>query len=137
MMVCLCNMIYWTLSFSLSLFFLPHPSTNLFFFHHSSLALDRVLPSTAKGIKMQNNTSTHQNCFEGPEKLLEIWFSTMESIDVNNTSHNLRSIERHVWQDMLRVSVKCSVLSVISNDYTDAYLLRHVKLDASHWIHIQ
>ncbi|CDH58489.1 predicted protein [Lichtheimia corymbifera JMRC:FSU:9682] len=82
---------------------------------------------------MQNNTSTHnQDCFEGPEKLLEIWFSTMESIDVNNTSRNLRIIERHVWQDMLRVSVKCSVLSVISNDYMDAYLLRHVKLDASY-----
>lgn len=133
MMVCLCNMIYWMLSFSLFSF----PSLSLFF-HHSSLthkfALDRVPPSAAKRSTMQNDSSTYEDCFEGPEKLLEIWFSTIESIDTHNTSRNLRSIERHVWQDMLRVSVKCSVLSVISNDYMDAYLLRHVKFDASYSI---
>jgi S-adenosylmethionine decarboxylase len=71
------------------------------------------------------NTS---NPFEGPEKLLEIWF-TPSPADVQGASstidgkHGLRRVDRSVWEDMLGV-VKCQVLSVVEGTETDAYLLR-------------
>jgi S-adenosylmethionine decarboxylase len=55
------------------------------------------------------------NGFEGPEKLLEIWFNTASQA-------SLRSIDPNVWQDMLRI-VQCQVLSTIHNENADAYLL--------------
>jgi S-adenosylmethionine decarboxylase len=70
------------------------------------------------------------NPFEGPEKLLEIWF-TPSPTDVQAASaastidgkHGLRKVDRSVWEDMLAV-VKCQVLSVVEGTETDAYLLR-------------
>lgn len=53
--------------------------------------------------------------FEGPEKLLEIWFST-------TSTAGLRSIHPLIWHDMLKI-VQCQVLSTIHNDSADAYLL--------------
>lgn len=68
--------------------------------------------------------------FEGPEKLLEVWFapSPAHVPDVhspNNGKIGLRKVPRYVWEDMLAI-VKCKVLSVIEGDETDAYLLRLV-----------
>ncbi|RIA86728.1 S-adenosylmethionine decarboxylase [Glomus cerebriforme] len=69
--------------------------------------------------------------FEGPEKLLEIWFGpTPESIpEISSKFDNdlsprsgLRLVERDVWDEMLDI-VKCHVLNVVHNDYLDAYLL--------------
>lgn len=70
------------------------------------------------------NTS---NPFEGPEKLLEIWF-TPSPADVQDSStidgkRGLRRVDRSVWEDMLAI-VKCQVLSVVEGTETDAYLLR-------------
>ncbi|KAI7880602.1 S-adenosylmethionine decarboxylase [Lichtheimia hyalospora FSU 10163] len=65
------------------------------------------------------NYSAEEGCFEGPEKLLEIWFSP---VIPKNENANLRQIERHVWDDML-ATVKCTVLSIIRNPHADAYLL--------------
>eukprot|EP00842_Homolaphlyctis_polyrhiza_P002016 jgi/Hompol1/2815/HPOL_003031-RA len=101
--------------------------------------------------------------FEGPEKLLEIWFES--SADENASEHHpnhsdnsdesdtsslsdcekpahhyassaiadtdghfhfhrlgLRSVSRAVWEDMLNI-VQCRVLSVIKNEFADAFLL--------------
>ena len=66
--------------------------------------------------------------FEGPEKLLEIWFapSPADVPDASSTitgKHGLRGITRSVWEDMLAI-VKCKILSVVEGTETDAYLLR-------------
>jgi S-adenosylmethionine decarboxylase len=66
--------------------------------------------------------------FEGPEKLLEIWFapSPADVPDASSTitgKHGLRRIKRSVWEDMLAI-VKCKILSVVEGTETDAYLLR-------------
>ncbi|KAI8906827.1 S-adenosylmethionine decarboxylase proenzyme [Gorgonomyces haynaldii] len=56
--------------------------------------------------------------FEGPEKLLEIWFPGQVSAE----RAGLRSVDRFVWENMLKI-VQCRVLSVIRNEFCDAYLL--------------
>jgi S-adenosylmethionine decarboxylase len=65
--------------------------------------------------------------FEGPEKLLELWFaptasSVPGSLDENGKT-GLRRVDRNVWEDMLDI-VKCKVLSVMEGNEIDAYLLR-------------
>ncbi|KAG6369666.1 S-adenosylmethionine decarboxylase [Boletus reticuloceps] len=69
--------------------------------------------------------------FEGPEKLLEVWFAP-SAASVHSTHSpdgrvGLRKIPRRVWEDMLDI-VKCKVLSVIEGDQTDAYLLSESSL---------
>lgn len=65
--------------------------------------------------------------FEGPEKLLEIWFAPsaayVPALD-NACEHKtgLRTVSRQTWEDMLDI-VKCKVLSVIEGTEMDAYLL--------------
>jgi S-adenosylmethionine decarboxylase len=79
--------------------------------------------------------------FEGPEKLLEIWFAP--SPDELPSSHEqpglrlrptkgkgreaewqgLRRVGREVWEEMLDI-VKCKVLSYVEGADLDAYLLR-------------
>lgn len=66
--------------------------------------------------------------FEGPEKLLEIWF-TPSAGDVpdahspENGKTGLRKIDPSVWEDMLDI-VQCKVLSMVRGQEMDAYLLR-------------
>lgn len=99
------------------------------------------------------NYSAEFGCFEGPEKLLEIWFSpspftskhsanngnnsdselsdesspaTPNESQINLSlgfSSDLRTVDRAIWDSML-ATVKCTVLSVVSNAHVDAYLLR-------------
>jgi S-adenosylmethionine decarboxylase len=57
--------------------------------------------------------------FEGPEKLLELWFSPSH----NQIDGGLRGVPRHVWEEMLDI-VRCKVLSVVNGQDMDAYLLR-------------
>ena len=79
--------------------------------------------------------------FEGPEKLLELWFapSLDDFADVPDSSargglrfrstgvqrhwRGLRRIPRGVWEEMLDI-VKCKVLSMVEGEELDAYLLR-------------
>lgn len=84
--------------------------------------------------------------FEGPEKLLEIWFAPgQEAIPTTSTTQladglkrrervkggsstggelrGLRCVPREIWEEMLDI-VKCKVLSVVEGDEIDAYLLR-------------
>jgi len=95
--------------------------------------------------EMQSSTP-----FEGPEKLLEIWFApSADRLPVVDAAKygsgdgdgdgdgdendfikrkGLRKIHRAVWEEMLDV-VKCKVLSVIVGEETDAYLLRWASRD--------
>ncbi len=79
-------------------------------------------------MKAGTDASNTSNPFEGPEKLLEIWF-TPSPTDVPGVSptidgkHGLRKVDRSVWEDMLAV-VKCQILSVVEGTEMDAYLLR-------------
>jgi S-adenosylmethionine decarboxylase len=66
--------------------------------------------------------------FEGPEKLLEIWFAPSAADVPDATSSKdgrtgLRNVNRHVWEEMLSI-VQCKVLSMIEGAEMDAYLLR-------------
>lgn len=66
--------------------------------------------------------------FEGPEKLLEVWFapSPAQVPDVSTATDGkfgLRKVPRSVWEAMLDI-VKCKILSVIEGTEMDAYLLR-------------
>ncbi|KAH9855205.1 S-adenosylmethionine decarboxylase [Lenzites betulinus] len=65
--------------------------------------------------------------FEGPEKLLEIWFapSAADCSDVISSTDGkfgLRKVPRAIWEEMLDI-VKCKILSVVEGAETDAYLL--------------
>ncbi|CAO1628663.1 unnamed protein product [Sympodiomycopsis kandeliae] len=85
----------------------------------------------------QEEEEDPQGPFEGPEKLLELWFAegpellpddTLRSeFSILSTSeaiprHGLRAIPRPEWEQMLDI-VKCKVLSVIQGAEMDAYLL--------------
>lgn len=78
--------------------------------------------------------------FEGPEKLLELWFAPSEQdvtdrqLELKGGRTNaegrksprwtgLRQVERSVWDSMLD-EVQCKALSVIEGEECDAYLLR-------------
>lgn len=88
------------------------------------------------------DTEIHPCPFEGPEKLLEIWFaptaqyvydafvaSRPQGVDVEDVEegkYGLRAVERRVWDEMLDI-VKCKVLSVLYGTEMDAYLLRYAR----------
>lgn len=63
------------------------------------------------------------NAFEGPEKLLEVWFAPSPN-DLLECSEptGLKAVPSEVWKSMLDL-VHCQVLSIIENDHVDAYLL--------------
>jgi len=76
-------------------------------------------------------STSESSQFEGPEKLLEIWFAPSPA-DVERAApqtkdgkYGLRRVDRAVWEEMLDI-VKCKVLSVIEGTDMDAYLLRSV-----------
>lgn len=61
--------------------------------------------------------------FEGPEKLLEVWFSPSPSaLPQSCNPQGLKSVSRSVWEPMLDL-VQCKILSVINAEEIDAYLL--------------
>lgn len=78
-----------------------------------------------------DGSETNSGPFEGPEKLLEIWFapSPYDVPDAAQPDENgrfgLRKVKREVWEEMLDL-VKCKVLSVVEGKEIDAYLLRWV-----------
>ncbi|KAJ7594844.1 S-adenosylmethionine decarboxylase [Mycena floridula] len=70
--------------------------------------------------------------FEGPEKLLEIWFapSAADVPDAQSPEHGrtgLRKIEQNVWEEMLDI-VRCKILSTVQGQDMDAYLLSESSL---------
>ncbi len=77
--------------------------------------LDTQMTTTMNSITVAPDNPVSLTGFEGPEKLLEIWFST-------NSKTGLRAVEPTIWHDMLKI-VQCQVLSTIHNEHADAYLL--------------
>jgi S-adenosylmethionine decarboxylase len=68
----------------------------------------------------KSSTSSH---IAGPEKLLEVWFSS-SATDLPGKAGplGLKAVSADVWKDMLDL-VNCKVLSVIESEHVDAYLL--------------
>ncbi|KAI5956559.1 SPE2 [Candida jiufengensis] len=65
--------------------------------------------------------------FEGPEKLLEIWFWKSENDLPSNLKEGLRSIDLKSWVKILDL-VNCKILSMKSSKFMDAYLLSESSL---------
>ncbi|CAJ0903008.1 320_t:CDS:2 [Entrophospora sp. SA101] len=81
-----------------------------------------------------NVNITQNGIFEGPEKLLELWFYPISpNIEKNHNNENgtsklgLRTVPKEVWDEVLEI-VKCHIISVIENEYIDAYLLSESSL---------
>ncbi|KAF8647153.1 hypothetical protein AX16_006984 [Volvariella volvacea WC 439] len=79
-----------------------------------------------------NSNNQHSAPFEGPEKLLEIWFapSALDVPDANTSidgRFGLRKVDRTVWEEMLNI-VQCKVLSMVQGEEMDAYLLSESSL---------
>ncbi|KAK9466713.1 S-adenosylmethionine decarboxylase [Lipomyces arxii] len=63
------------------------------------------------------------NAFEGPEKLLEVWFAPDRyNLPRTMADDGLKSVSRESWEEMLDL-VHCKALSVIGTAEMDAYLL--------------
>jgi S-adenosylmethionine decarboxylase len=63
------------------------------------------------------------NAFEGPEKLLEVWFSaSATNLPGAAAPYGLKAVSVDTWKEMLDL-VNCKVLSVIESEHVDAYLL--------------
>lgn len=60
------------------------------------------------------------SAFEGPEKLLEIWFKAKPGRE--GDAKDLKMVEREVWETVLD-KVHCCILSSITNEHVHAYLL--------------
>ncbi|KAA8915210.1 hypothetical protein TRICI_002567 [Trichomonascus ciferrii] len=63
------------------------------------------------------------DAFEGPEKLLEIWYSpSPTALPHGMAANGLRAVPRAKWEDVLD-HVHCKVLSVVQTKEMDAYVL--------------
>ncbi|KAK0636017.1 S-adenosylmethionine decarboxylase proenzyme-like protein [Bombardia bombarda] len=63
------------------------------------------------------------NAFEGPEKLLEVWFApSPKSLPPGVNENGLKAVDSTTWEAMLDL-VNCQVLSIVRSDDVDAYLL--------------
>ncbi|KAL6879345.1 S-adenosylmethionine decarboxylase [Trichoderma novae-zelandiae] len=61
--------------------------------------------------------------FEGPEKLLEVWFAPSASaLPQGARPAGLKAVTAETWETMLDM-VNCKILSVLESDAVDAYLL--------------
>ncbi|TLD13010.1 uncharacterized protein PgNI_02657 [Pyricularia grisea] len=61
--------------------------------------------------------------FEGPEKLLEVWFAPSPSaLPLGTKENGLKSVPSDNWVEMLDM-VNCKILSVVQSSVVDAYLL--------------
>ncbi|KAI1438857.1 S-adenosylmethionine decarboxylase [Xylaria sp. CBS 124048] len=63
------------------------------------------------------------NAFEGPEKLLEVWFApTPDCLPPGAQPNGLKAVPGDAWVAMLDL-VNCKILSVLESEDVDAYLL--------------
>ncbi|KAI0130057.1 putative S-adenosylmethionine decarboxylase proenzyme [Xylariales sp. AK1849] len=63
------------------------------------------------------------NAFEGPEKLLEVWFApSADALPPGAKPDGLKAVLAETWVPMLD-EVHCKVLSVVNSEHVDAYLL--------------
>lgn len=80
--------------------------------------------TTISGLQLPNETSQSLTGFEGPEKLMEIWFNFDDDVRAEG---GLRMIEEPIWVDILN-TVKCQILSVKHSKTCDLYLLSESSL---------
>jgi S-adenosylmethionine decarboxylase len=119
------------------------------------LAINHTLHDTKMTIPATLNIPTAPDLasspgpFEGPEKLLEIWFAPSSDAACSAASSHasssrlrqrsdvpgasptsnfggLRRVPRAIWEEMLDI-VKCKVLSTVEGEDLDAYLLSWVQ----------
>jgi S-adenosylmethionine decarboxylase len=64
----------------------------------------------------------YSQSYTGPEKLLEVWFAPSASELGAAGPEGLKKVPSEIWKDMLDL-VNCQVLSVVSSEDVDAYLL--------------
>lgn len=88
--------------------------------HKSSAGTSVECATLKQALPSFDDEEDPQGPFEGPEKLLELWFADSQS-DVKGGG--LKEIDRKIWENMLDI-VKCKVLSTIERHNVDAYLLR-------------
>ncbi|KAI1312944.1 S-adenosylmethionine decarboxylase [Xylaria venustula] len=63
------------------------------------------------------------SAFEGPEKLLEVWFApNPNSLPPSAKPNGLKAVSSDTWVGMLDM-VNCKILSVLEAEHMDAYLL--------------
>ncbi|KAM0328866.1 hypothetical protein ACHAQA_005282 [Verticillium albo-atrum] len=68
------------------------------------------------------------NAFEGPEKLLEVWFApSPNSLPPSAQPNGLKAVSADEWVSMLDM-VNCKILSVLESETVDAYLLSESSL---------
>ncbi|WYZ38111.1 hypothetical protein EsH8_III_000025 [Colletotrichum jinshuiense] len=68
------------------------------------------------------------NAFEGPEKLLEVWFAPgPEALPASAQPNGLKAVSADTWVTMLDL-VNCKILSVLESESVDAYLLSESSL---------
>jgi len=82
------------------------------------------LDSTIRTINyVETENLDSSGAFEGPEKLLEIWFAPSNTnLPKRCHKNGLKSISRELWEEMLDL-VHCKVLSIVESHEVDAYLL--------------
>ncbi|KAK2756417.1 spermidine resistance protein [Arachnomyces sp. PD_36] len=89
---------------------------------------DTTLPSSFTGTPSLtiNHDATvdldSSNAFEGPEKLLEVWFGPSPQDIGSVEPTGLKAVPIDVWEGMLDL-VNCKVLSIVESEDVDAYLL--------------
>jgi S-adenosylmethionine decarboxylase len=79
----------------------------------------------AGSVSIVSDDASGSGPFEGPEKLLELWFAPSPAHLAAGSragSRGLRAVESEVWNEVLD-QVRCKVLSVIRGEQVDAYLL--------------
>lgn len=85
-----------------------------------------VAPAYTEDTYVDHELSTNLDstfAFEGPEKLLEVWFwPSPEKIPEGVSKEGLRAIPLEKWKDILDL-VNCKILSMKSSAALDAYLL--------------
>lgn len=108
-----------TLSLSRSLKSIQLHSTSPYNAHNGAGSSTMHQTNSGKTLVEEPHDDEPMGPFEGPEKLLELWFADSRNDVLDG---GLMRVDRQVWENMLDI-VKCKVLSVIQGDDVDAYLL--------------
>ncbi|RKF64129.1 S-adenosylmethionine decarboxylase proenzyme [Golovinomyces cichoracearum] len=88
--------------------------------YNPSIFKSNSVTSTGSDVIMAFDTN---NAFEGPEKLLEVWFAPApDALPAGVKAGGLKAVPAEIWKEMLSL-VNCKVLSIIESEIIDAYLL--------------
>ncbi|KAL6897466.1 S-adenosylmethionine decarboxylase [Trichoderma evansii] len=83
-------------------------------------------PSSATHLTINHDVAAELDstyAFEGPEKLLEVWFAPSASaLPTGARPNGLKAVAADTWVSMLDM-VNCKILSVLESETVDAYLL--------------